>query len=370
MNHCCDHDHENPASVYAGAGFPLLIKALPPNDGIWREHESVYLTQIVEDFTNRGLTRLADLFDQLNKLIAERRGRVKLPNPDPKLPRWGAAQIDAIREYLEAKPVETFSIQDWQLAVDFLVQRYLPANSAKTEAAWLAQRAVLMGKVAANLEGITERQASRIVEAVPELIGGLNPVQRAVMDFGEARVADLIVDLSDRARHRIKRTILDHQRSVFLGDRAGGDLKTKLQDELGELNRDWRRIAITEATDMQGQGIVASAPIGSKVKRIEQYADACPFCKKIHGMVFTVVSPDKQDKDSWTEQWVGLSNLGRSGSPNKRTAEGLVPRTPEELWQPVPGAVHPNCRGRMVLLEGSGDDEFAAKLRMILRDMK
>ena len=131
---------------------------------------------------------------------------------------------------------------------------------------------------------------------------------------------------------------------------ARRDLQGTLLDQFADLNRDWRRIAITEAGEAANQGLVATLKPGTLVKRIEQYRGACPYCKSIDGQVYTVVSPDKPDKDGDTQIWAGKNNYGRSGAARKRTPEGMVDRLPSELWWPVAGLVHPNCRGRLVVL--------------------
>ncbi|MBE0437863.1 MAG: hypothetical protein IBX56_18940, partial [Methylomicrobium sp.] len=105
--------------------------------------------------------------------------------------------------------------------------------------------------------------------------------------------------------------------------------------------------------------------VGSKVKRVEQYHGACPFCKKIDGMIFEVVDPGAQDKNDWTQMWVGKTNIGRSISPMKRTPDGLVPRTAAEMFRPVPGTQHPHCRGFNVPVSDGymKDDEFSRWFR-------
>jgi hypothetical protein len=139
----------------------------------------------------------------------------------------------------------------------------------------------------------------------------------------------------------------------------GSDLRTKLFDQFGTLNRDWRRIAITEAGEAMLQGQIAALPYGTKVKRVERYTNACAFCRSIDGRVATVVDPAKPEKDTEREVWVGKNNIGRSASPKKRVGDMLVARPPEEMWHLPAGLAHPHCRGRWVVLESvdqPGDD--------------
>ena len=105
------------------------------------------------------------------------------------------------------------------------------------------------------------------------------------------------------------------------------------------------------------------------MKRVEIYASACGFCRKIHGVVATVVTPDHPNKDPDTMVWVGKNNIGRSASPKKRVGDVLVPRTPDEMWWLPAGLAHPHCRGRWVPViddEPGDDPEFGDWLRKTL----
>ena len=124
------------------------------------------------------------------------------------------------------------------------------------------------------------------------------------------------------------------------------------------MNRDWRRIAVTEAGENANQGLIASLQPGARVRRMEQYRGACPYCRKINGTVLTVVDAANKDKDGVTQVWVGKNNIGRSGAPRKRVGAELIPRLAAELWWVPAGTVHPHCRGQWHVLEGAkpGDD--------------
>ncbi len=244
------------------------------------------------------------------------------------------------------------------------------------EAQWLTTRASMMGKVQANMTAKASlAQADLILAALPSTLVAtaaqftVNPMLQAVMQFSRVRCAENVRALTEDVRHRMRSTVLQHlEQSV--GGARGSSLQTKLLDEFGTLNRDWRRIAITEAGEAQTMGFIASLPFGSKVKRIEQYANACNFCKKIDGVIATVVDPASPDKDGETQIWVGKTNIGRSASPRKRVGDVLVARAPDEMWWLPAGLAHPNCRGRWVLVQDEitpGDDPaFAEWLKVTL----
>ena len=351
-----------------------------PKDGIWEPHQSILLRRMVELFTDRGLARL----DAVRTAILKWQAGdyyVKRPMPSARpdaMLRWAPDELEAVKLYLESLPVDQWTIDDHMLSIDYVVQRYLPQTSLTTEAEWLAVKAGMMGKVQANLtKDPTEHQADAILEAMPSTVAAaaqqfnLSNATGRVLDFARVRACENVVSLADSVRHRMRYIVAADLEQRQMGNipPGTGSLEQKLFDEFGQLNRDWRRIAVTEAGEAMNTGMIASLPMGAKVKRIEQYADACPFCKKIHGAVMTVVDPSDPDKDPDKDVWTGKNNIGRSASPRRRQGGTLVERTPDEMWQIPSGLVHPHCRGRWTVLDvpEEGDDpEFAEILRGIL----
>ena len=103
-------------------------------------------------------------------------------------------------------PPSDFTLDDWMIVVDYLVQRYLPADDLRAEADWLATRAAFMGRVEAALGEATPEQADALLQAMPSNAGqagerfGLTPLQLAILEYGNARCAENVVGLSDAAR--------------------------------------------------------------------------------------------------------------------------------------------------------------------------
>jgi len=362
-------------------GIDLFYKAgsEPPDDKIWEEHPSPFVRRLVEMFTQRGLTRLSYLQLELAKWINHetfKAGEPRQPRPEGAMERWTPGELALARLYLETVPPEEFALDDWMMVIEYLTQRYLPLDDLRTEAEWLSVKSTLMGRVQASMEDVTERQADKLLAAMPNTVHEveqqftLNPRQRAVLDYGRTRCADYVTAIPDSTRRRLRRLIVDHQEAVALGDRGATahSLETKLHDEFSVLNRDWRRIAVTEAGEMANQGMIASLPEGSRVKRLEHYEGACAFCRKIDGMEFDVVTPDAPDKDGWKQVWVGKTNVGRSAAPRMRVGGTLVPRPADELWQPAAGTQHPHCRGAWLqVTDASNDPDFAAWLEDTLK---
>lgn len=348
------------------------------DDGIWMPMDSPLIARLVDLFTQRGLQRLEAF---RTELLAWAEGHLhtageRIARPAGVMERWNEAERSLVKLYLQHLPPAEWTLDDNMLLVDYLAQRYLPADDMRTEAEWLATRSSMMGRVQANMDGVTASQADALLMAMPATVQaavdqfGATPRQRAVMEFAVQRCAENVRHLTEDARHRMRAVVAEDVTERQLGVKGPtSSLETKLLDQFGLLNRDWRRIAVTEAGEAQTQGYIASMPAGSKVKRVEQYRNACAFCRKIDGVVVTIVDPATVDKDAETQIWVGKNNIGRSASPRKRVGNVFKEREPDEMWQIPAGLVHPHCRGRWVptIQDRPGDDpDFGAWMRATL----
>lgn len=362
----------------------LLCKAdHSHDDGIWLPLDSPMIARLVELFTQRGLDRLDAFRTELLAWSSGARHTAgeRIPRPVGAMERWNEAEKSLVKLYLEHLPPVEWDLDDHMLAVEFLAQRYLPADDMRTEAEWLATKASLMGRVQANMENVTAKQADVILAALPSTVReamarfGGTPAQATTMQFAATRCAENVRHLAENARHAMRNLIAEDVTERQLGTKVvgGSSLETKLLDQFGTLNRDWRRIAVTEAGEAQTQGYIASMPPGTKVKRVEQYRNACAFCRGIDGKVVTVVDPAMADKDPDNTVWVGKTNVGRSASPRKRVGDTFVERDPSERWWVPAGLAHPHCRGRWVptIQDRPGDDsEFGDFLRGLLAPTK
>lgn len=370
---CCEH-HTNEALEH-------LHKAIGEGDPdtIWIAHQSPLLSRMIELFTQRGLFRLEGFRTELEAWLAGSRHVAghRPARPDGAMERWNAAELKIVKLYLETLPPGEFTLDDHMMMVDYLAQRYLPADDLRTEAEWLATRSTLMGRVQANMSDVDADQSDKIFAAMPTTVEEaeqafkMSQTQRAVLEFARARGAENVVQLAAGVRHNMRRLVARKMEADVLGDKSApaGSLQTQLLDAFGQHNRDWRRIALTEAAENQNQGYITSLKPGTKVKRLEQYRNACPFCRKIDGTVMTVVDPATPDKDGDTQIWPGKTNIGRSASPRRRQAGTLVDRTPDDMWWIPAGVVHPHCRGSWlpVIEDKPGDDpDFGDWLRNTL----
>jgi hypothetical protein len=358
----------------------LFSKALSgedgADDGIWKPHDSPFVRYLIELFTTKGLTMLSDVQAELNAWIEGQRHQPSpepVEKPQPTLyAQWTPAEMDLVELYLTSLSREQFTLEDWGLLIDYLVQRYLPLSDLQKQATALAVRAALMGKAQKIIETIPDDQAASVVEAMPqsyaearELFGG-QKLFDSVMEYGTLRACENVQELSNEVRHRMKTTVLESVSRAQQGDVwAVSELQQKLLDDFATINRDWRRIAVTEAGECANQGFIASLPLGTKVKRMEIYHGACSYCRKINGRVMTVVAANDPNKNGETDVWPGKTNIGRSSAKRKRVGDALIERTPEELWWPPAGTVHPHCRGIWHVLrkvQTAGDEKFTAWL--------
>jgi hypothetical protein len=373
---CTDHALESLAKAMSGED--------ETGPDIWALHDSPFIQSVIELFSSRGLLRIKKVQDELNAWLA---GKNHKPTtmappaaPNAAMLRWTPDELSLVRLYLESLPIADYALSDWGLVIDYLVHRYMPIGELQTEAEWLAVRATLMGKVQANLSGsVAVAQADAIIGALPLTVHAVqqsfnfeeNDQTNRILEYARLRGCDQIQQVTESVRHRLKRVIFAYQEQMLDGETLPAHaLQTQLLDEFGAINRDWRRIAVTEAGENANQGLIASLVPGSKVERWERYRGACPFCKKINGAVLEVVKPSEKKKDGATQVWVGKTNIGRAAALRKRVGDELVERTSAERWWIPAGAVHPHCRGIWHVLPAArpGDDPaFAAWLAVVLK---
>jgi len=71
---------------------------------------------------------------------------------DVPMQRWDNERLEETKARLETTPPEKLTVADQHEVVDYLVQRYLPADESLTESQWQEKRAGLHAKVDANIE--------------------------------------------------------------------------------------------------------------------------------------------------------------------------------------------------------------------------
>lgn len=201
------------------------------DEGIWKPHDSPLIRRLVELFTDRGLMRL----DAVHKKYLEwQAGTHHKPAASPVTPpgimaRWSGPELELARLYLESLPPNLWTLGDHMLAIEYVVQTYLPAQELVKEADWLATKASMMGKVQANLaEPPKAKQADAILAAMPNTFaeavatGAATGLQAAVLQFAQARAAEHVSALSDRVRHRMRAVIAADLEQKAMGSLPAG----------------------------------------------------------------------------------------------------------------------------------------------------
>jgi hypothetical protein len=152
---------------------------------------------------------------------------------------------------------------------------------------------------------------------------------------------------------------------------AGESFYDKLREsctsDMGELNRDWKRVAVTETNSAFNNGYLAMLKEGDYVVGISM-PDACEHClEDINGKVYRVRKEPPPDytkmtgaeyqkwADVWeNEVWVGKNNFGRSTSKQKRIVptignkkDNLREKHHHEFCMPAL-PYHPDCHCRWI----------------------
>jgi hypothetical protein len=363
---CCNHGIEE-----------MFAKAIDDDGGGWRPLDNPFIRALVELFTTRGLLQIKGVADELNAFIA---GEHHQPSARPVAPpgamqRWTAGELRLTRLYLESLPPAEYLLDDWEMLIDYLAQRYMPPESIRSYAEWLATKSVILGKVQANVGNVAAKAAFALMNAAPSTEAGaerigLSRLDKRIIRYARARCTEYLTAISESLRHRIKRVIIDHSQAQFLGNADTAALQTKLFDEFSILNRDWRRVAVTESVENSNQGFIAAQRPGARVRRLENYRGACTFCREIDGIELEVVEPGRRDKNPWTMVWPGKTNVGRSAAPMKRAGGKLIERDSSERYVPAAGAQHPHCRGQwlpIAPIARAGDDQFTLWMDNVLR---
>jgi post-segregation antitoxin (ccd killing protein) len=339
-----------------------------PHD-IFEAHENPFIRGLVEDYYESGMLRVSALRVALNQWLAGQRQQLDkagLSVPEELLYAsvWHDAEAGRVTDYLAGIHPDAFTVKDLSLLTRLLVRNYLPSDVLIDEALTQSAQSLMMGAVqahwqASHEESISLAQVAALRATLPTTLEAvvqalrLAPVAKACLDYGAVRAAENIVALSREARASIQQVLMAHALKKQSGDHTATPqyLEQRLGDTFANLNRDWRRIALTETGEMSLQGFVAAQALGTKLKRIEQYRGACGFCKKVDGMVMEVVDPELPVKDGRTQIWVGKTNIDRASSARKRTEAGLVARAEHELWWLAAGVIHPHCRGLWVRVQ-------------------
>jgi len=264
----------------------------------------------------------------------------------------------------------TFTTEELQ-QVDSFINTFFNTriNEAKV---WLL-RAYVMGRYLAHTDLTGQIFKLGNLSSLPKYV--TDAAKQYGLSIEEAMALQQAVEESAVLMTNTTQSTIQTVREVLVENvKRNGDAKdliTKLRelskDDVGELNRNWKRVCITEANSIFANGYLSMIPEGDYVVGMSM-PDACGHCTEvINGQVYKVrknAPPDysnmKGDEyEKWahvweTEVWAGKNNFGRSTSNRKRIdkhrgnkEDNLRDKEHHEFSMPaIPD--HPNCRCRWV----------------------
>ena len=139
--------------------------------------------------------------------------------------------------------------------------------------------------------------------------------------YARSRAALHVTRLDQNTRHSMRQIIYAWEQSKA----PTSALEQQLRGAFGRLNRDWRRVALTESAFNYANGMLAALKIGSRVSW-SAAKDACPKCRALHGRSFEVVDANDPERDPMEHVWVGKNPVGAK---------------PPESMPSIP--LHPHC---------------------------
>lgn len=248
----------------------------------------------------------------------------------------------------------TLSLPEYLDVLDCWLWKYLPPAVSTAHAHRQAMQQYLAGWARQVETPKSADQARAIVEALPTTVGEASPqypltsLDRARIQVAQASAARYVQRLTAQTRAALQDVIINAERRRIAHAHDRYDLRPleqQLRDSFGDLNRDWRRIAVTETAINANDAYLSRFQPGAQVKWLI-HPGACVYCESQKNKVFTVVAPDHPRKDPYTMVWVGkfAENVGRALAKRKRLESGeLTDRSLDELVVPVIPA-HPGCR--------------------------
>lgn len=160
---------------------------------------------------------------------------------------------------------------------------------------------------------------------------------RNFVDIAEESMGNKITRMNQNVIYEVRESII----GGVMERKSRKEISQDLFNRMGNINRDWERIADTEIVQASNTAFlketVADAAPGDAVyfRRVEMRDDyVCKYCDKIRGMVVRwsetpLMSEDIDDKHAKKAIWEGKTNIGRKAA---------------DYWIPA-GPVHPWCRG-------------------------
>jgi hypothetical protein len=240
---------------------------------------------------------------------------------------WG----DIARIFASKAPVED-KLSSWESLIEQFSNALFPEKSLEAAAAAWSLRTNLFDMLGPQIKGITEAPGEwqKIFPRLPDY-------RQEAVAWQKAAAAEHMTKLTTRARQAIRENLLQSS----IANVGTKKMEQKLMEAFGGLNRDWRRVALTEtAIGIQNARLQQVAGLGGGWEAVwRSTPNACPYCWNRNNQVFEIVPADAPNKNSKTQVWPGKTNVGRSAHLYRKDGSK---REPDELWHPCIPA-HPNC---------------------------
>ena len=326
-------------SLHLVARTPALAPtgaAVERERAMWGPNPDRALGQVEEAFYQAGFQFLTQLYSaalgvqpprQLRKALGPLRVGVVAPDND-----WGAIA----KSY--NKGGDPLALRDeWTQLIDRLIGKFFHTRTQEEAANAVAIQSHWLGRIRAKTEEMAKAPA-RWFQATAEM----SKAEVKSMEWTKTRALEGCKSLSEDARHGLMNVLVQSKEA---GEGASG-LGRRCFDTFADLNRDWRRLALTESAAAHANGQLAAVDPAEGWEAVWiAAAGACPWCRQFNGRVLRVVAPDAPNKDGETQIWVGKTNIGRAGAAKRR--DGSVRTAGERWWAAIP--CHPNCSCFFVL---------------------
>lgn len=316
---------------------PPSAVAVERERAMWGAHPDPAISGIEERFYRAGFAFLSTLYGAAFGVSAPRKLMKALPaGPSARIPPadWGALakSYEKVGNPLELR-------NEWAQLIDRLVSRIFPWETQEQMANAMAIQVHWLARVRARTE---ELALSPAPDTWAEAAKGMSRQARESMEWTKTRALEGCRNLAEDARKGLASALVTSKQAGE-GSQA---LARRCFDGFADLNRDWRRLSLTETASATFNGTLAAVDPNEEWEAEWVTAvGACPWCLRWKGMRFRVVSPNDPSKNPDTDIWVGKTNIGRAGAATKRTGER---RSPAELWQACQPC-HPNCSCGLVM---------------------
>lgn len=298
----------------------------------WGPHPDVAIARIEQPFFEVGQDYLRALYAAvLGWKTSKVRPLTKAFHVDPgQIDGWGK-----LADLFNSKLPATQLMDGWGQVVQKLSGVLLPQATIEAAAQRMALESSLLWRLGQRVIHPIEMPWEKAEKA-------LSPAQAASMEWAKVHGMFYLQKLDDEAKLAL-REILVQSKEAHEGITG---LERRLFDKMSGLNRDWRRIALTETGMAVTNGQLASVPAGIKhIARWIASPMACPHCLKYAAQVFEVLQEPDLAKGQ-TALWPGKNNVGRSAYHWSHKL-GRYRDSTEMYWPCQP--LHPNCACSFVI---------------------